>query len=253
MDQDAHSKAVVESGAPPAAGLGRRGTPHGPFRRLMHRFIFFFSYHLILSRRAIRTTRAAGFRLRVRPTVFHPRFFLSSEYFAEFIDGLDLKGKTVADVGTGSGVLALAAARAGAAHVLALDINPNATLSAMENAQLNGFGDRVMPACMNLLAGLAPGPLFDVILSSPPKHAGEPRDLADHGWHAGPRHRDVADLFAQARERLRPLGRLYVMMSSDSDLDLFSRLIKEAGFSARLAVERSFYIQSMLLYELRYD
>jgi release factor glutamine methyltransferase len=251
MDHYSHSTTAVESSASLTSGLGRRGTPHGPWRRFMHRFIFFFSYHLILNRGGIRTTRAAGFRLRVRPTVFHPRFFLSSEYFAEFIDGLDLKDKSVADVGTGSGVLALAAARAGAAHVLAVDINPNAALSAMENARLNGFGDRVTPVCMNLLAGVSPGPLFDVILSSPPKHAGEPRDLADRGWHAGPQHRDIADLFGQARERLKPLGRFYVMMSSDSDLDLFGRLIREAGFSARLAVERSLYIQSMLLYELR--
>jgi hypothetical protein len=58
-------------------------------------------------------------------------------------------------------------------------------------------------------------------------------------------------LFRQARERLKPGGCLYVMVSSDSDLDLFSRLIDEAGFRARLAMERSFYIESMLLYDLR--
>jgi release factor glutamine methyltransferase len=155
-------------------GLDRRGTPHGPFRRFLRDFIHFFSYHLILSRQSIQTTRAAGFRLRVRPTVFHPRFFLSSEYFAKFLDGLDLRGKSVADIGTGSGILALAAARAGAAEVLALDINPHAALSALENAQANGLGDRVSAACMNLLAALPVRPLFDVILSSPPKHAGEP-------------------------------------------------------------------------------
>src|ERR1700684_3399880 len=204
MDQVSLSKTVVESDDPFTAGLDRRGTPHGPFRRFMRRFIFFFSYHLVLNRRDVRTTTAAGFRLRVRPTVFHPRFFLSSEYFAEFIDGLDLKGKSVADVGTGSGILALAAARAGAASVLAVDINPNAVLSAEENAKLNGFGERVSAACMDLLAEVPAQPTFDVILSSPPKHAGEPRDLADGGWHAGPQYRDVSGLFGEARGRLKP-------------------------------------------------
>ena len=235
----------------PTGGLDRRGMPHGPLRRLLRAFIHFFSYHVILNRKNIRTIRAARFSLRVRPTVFHPRFFLSSEYFAEFLDGLDLSGKSVADVGTGSGILALAAARAGAASVLALDINPNAALSALENSHVNGFGNRITAACMNLFAALPSQPLFDVILSSPPKHAGEPRDLADSGWHAGPHYRNVAALFDQARERLKPGGCLYVMLSSDSDLDLFDQLISKAGFRARLAFERSFYIESMLLYELR--
>jgi release factor glutamine methyltransferase len=97
----------------------------------------------------------------------------------------------VVDVGTGSGILALAAACAGAANVMATDINPNAALTAAENARTNGLGDRVVAVCTNLLSAVAPHALFDVILSSPPKHAGEPRNLADRGWHAGPNYRDA--------------------------------------------------------------
>jgi methylase of polypeptide subunit release factors len=234
----------------PAGGLDRRGSQQGLLRRLMRGFIFLFSYHVVLSRKSIRSVQAGGFRLTVRPTVFHPRFFVSSERFAEFIDGLDLRGKRVLDVGTGTGILALAAARAGADSVVAADINPNASLNAEENARANGFGGRVVGLCSNLLAALAPRPLFDVILSSPPKHAGEPRDLTDRGWHAGPAFRDVVALFEQARERLKPGGRVYVMVSSDSDLDLFGRLIDKAGFRARLAHEYSIVIESLIIYEL---
>ena len=110
----------------------------GPFGRFPRAFIHFFSYHLILARQSTRVTRAAGFRLAIRPTVFHPRYFISSECFARFVDGLELTGKSVVDVGTGSGILALAAARAGAANVTATDINPNAALTAAENARTNG-------------------------------------------------------------------------------------------------------------------
>ena len=236
--------------ARPARGLDRRGSQQSLLRRLMRGFIFLFSYHVVLSRKSIRTVQAGGFRLTVRPTVFHPRFFVSSERFAEFIDGLDLRGKRVLDVGTGTGILALAAARAGAENVVAADINPNASLNAEENARANGLGDRVAGLCSNLLAALAPRPLFDVILSSPPKHAGEPKNLADRGWKAGPAYRDVAALFDQARERLKPGGRIYVMVSSDSDLDLFGKLIDKAGFRAKLAHEYSILIESFIIYEL---
>jgi len=231
-------------------GLARRGTPHGLLRRALRGFIHFFSYHLILSRRNIRVSHAGGFRLTVRPTVFHPNFFISSEKFVDFIDTLDLAGKRVAEIRTGTGILALAAARAGAQLVVATDINPNAALSANENAHGNGLGDRVTGVCMNLLAALAPRPLFDVILSSPPKHAGEPKNLADRGWHAGPAYRDIIALFDQARERLNPGGKIYLMVSSDTDLDLFGKMIDKAEFNARLVREHSLVVESLIIYEL---
>jgi methylase of polypeptide subunit release factors len=109
----------------------------------------------------IRTTvaRVAGFRLTVRPTVFHPRYFLTSEFFANFLlASLDLTGKRVADVGTGSGILALAAARVGAANVVAIDINPNAAEPAAENAHANGLGRRIMAVGSDLLSALPPRP-----------------------------------------------------------------------------------------------
>src|SRR5258707_2263672 len=185
MKETSRSKGI-EVAALPASALDRRGKPHGPFRRLLRAFIHFFSYHVILSRRSFRTIRAAVFRLSVPPTVFHPRFFLSSEYFAEFIDRLDLSGKSVADIGTGSGILALAAARAGATNVLALDINPNAARSARENAQTNGFGNCVTAVSSDLFPSLAPRPPFSGPTFHPPKHAGAPPQLSHPGWHTGP-------------------------------------------------------------------
>src|SRR4051812_27623287 len=50
-------------------------------------------------------------------------------------------GWSIADLGTGSGVLALAAKRFGAASVLALDLDPLAVSTAKENARLNGVAD----------------------------------------------------------------------------------------------------------------
>jgi release factor glutamine methyltransferase len=233
--------------------LGRSQARPSLARNALRRTIHFLSYHFVYDKRRTRVAKAAGFRLTVRPTVFHPRYFLTSEFFAGFIGKLDLTGKRVADVGTGSGILALAAARAGATTSVAIDINPNAALSAYENARDNGLGDRLVAVCSNLMSGIAPRPFFDVILSSPPSFPGKPLDLADRAWHAGPEYRDIAALFDQARERLLPGGRMYVLLSSDSDLDLLGRLASRAGFRATLAEERSIGFESFLLYELRAD
>jgi release factor glutamine methyltransferase len=231
-------------------GFSRAGASYGRLRKLLRSTIHFLSYHFFLNSRRATVVRAAGFRLAVPPTVFHPRIFLTSEFFAGFVARLDLTGCRVADVGTGSGILALAAARAGATNVLAIDINPNAAKAAADNARSNGLGDRVVTVCSNLLSALAQRTLFDVILSNPPSFAGEPIDLADRAWHAGPEYRDIAALFAQARKRLAPGGRMYVLFSSHSDLRLLAALIARAKFHSRPVAERSILIESMIIYEL---
>jgi len=220
-------------------------------KRLIGSIVHFLSYHFVLKRQKTTEAYAAGFRFVVPPTVFHPRYFVTGEYFAGFIATLNLRGRRVADLGTGSGILALAAARAGASTVMALDINPKAAWAAGENARLNGLGDRVTAVCSNLFSAVIPGPLFDVILSNPPYFPGEPLDLADRAWRSGPNHRDIVQLFIQARERLAPGGRMYVLFSSRADLTLLGSMIERAQLRARRVSERSIVIDSFVVYELQ--
>ena len=93
-----------------ANALGGTQTRQGLVRRFIRAFIHFWSYHLFLKHTRTAVTNVAGFRLTVPPTVFHPKVFLTSKYFAGFIGDLELKGKKVAEVGCGSGILSLAAA-----------------------------------------------------------------------------------------------------------------------------------------------
>ncbi len=64
----------------------------------------------------------------------------------EALEQLVQPGMTVLDVGTGSGILAIAAARLGATTVVALDTDPVAVAAARENVQLNGLGHVVRVA-----------------------------------------------------------------------------------------------------------
>lgn len=58
----------------------------------------------------------------------------------EALADLDLSGRTVLDVGTGTGVLAIAAARRGAARVVGVDVDPDAIEVAAANARANDVG-----------------------------------------------------------------------------------------------------------------
>ena len=63
-------------------------------------------------------------------------------------------GGSVLDVGTGSGILAIAAARLGATQVLGVDIDPMAVQVAKENVENNGLSDRIDIRQGDLVAGL---------------------------------------------------------------------------------------------------
>lgn len=61
----------------------------------------------------------------------------------KLLDQIIRPGDEVIDVGTGSGILSIAAAKLGANRVLALDLDPVAVASATSNVQLNGLEDRI--------------------------------------------------------------------------------------------------------------
>ncbi|MFB9136497.1 50S ribosomal protein L11 methyltransferase [Vibrio olivae] len=61
----------------------------------------------------------------------------------EWLEGLDLAGKTVIDFGCGSGILAIAAIKLGAERVIGIDIDPQALQASKDNAERNGVADQL--------------------------------------------------------------------------------------------------------------
>ena len=89
----------------------------------------------------------------------------------EWLDQIDLQGKTVIDFGCGSGVLAIAAALLGAAHATGIDNDPQAIEASRDNAERNGVADRIelalpdqasVESCDLLVANILAGPLYDL-------------------------------------------------------------------------------------------
>jgi ribosomal protein L11 methyltransferase len=76
------------------------------------------------------------------------------------------EGERVLDVGTGSGILAVTAARLGAREVIAVDNDPVAVRTALENVTLNRVADRVRVENSDLTAVIASDERFDVIVAN---------------------------------------------------------------------------------------
>jgi ribosomal protein L11 methyltransferase len=86
----------------------------------------------------------------------------------EWLDAADVIGKRVIDYGCGSGILAIAAAKLGAAHVSAVDLDPQALIATRDNAERNGVAHLITPQLVEgaslapvdiLLANILAGPL----------------------------------------------------------------------------------------------
>ena len=89
----------------------------------------------------------------------------------EWLDSQELAGRSVVDYGCGSGILAIAAAKLGAAHVRAVDIDPQALIATRDNAARNGVsgaltvtGDPALAprSADMLLANILAGPLVEL-------------------------------------------------------------------------------------------
>ncbi|MDO8611938.1 MAG: 50S ribosomal protein L11 methyltransferase [Dehalococcoidia bacterium] len=119
-------------------------------------------------------------------------------------------GDAVLDLGAGSGILAIAAARLGAKRVLALDIDPQAVKAARENAAANGVADVVEVREGTLPEG-APTERFDLAIAN----------------ISGLTIERLAPAFA---ESLREGGTLIVSGFLEDAVDGLSRALEAAGF-----------------------
>jgi ribosomal protein L11 methyltransferase len=82
----------------------------------------------------------------------HPTTRLCLQWLYRSLKGRKTAKTTVLDFGCGSGILAIAALRLGAAHALGIDVDPLALESARQNARRNGVGDRMHTRFPPLLA-----------------------------------------------------------------------------------------------------
>ena len=116
----------------------------------------------------------------------------------EWLDSLPLHGRSVLDYGCGSGVLAIAALKLGAAHVIGVDLDPQALEASRDNAERNGVA-----------AGLT--------LLLPQDYVHAPQDVLVANILAGPLA-ELAPMFAKACKPGAPFALSGILAGHDGEL-----------------------------------
>lgn len=186
-----------------------------------------------------------GIPILVTPTVFNPKRLRTGEFFAAQLAGAIWPGSEVLDMGTGSGVCAVFAARH-ARRVVAVDINPAAARCAAVNALLNN-AERQIEARQGDLFEPVAGERFDLILFNPPFVTAEPRNDRDRAW----RSTDVAQRFAQGLGRhLKPGGAALLLLSTFGDAAAFLGALLERRYRITQLAQRRYVGEHLTLYRV---
>jgi release factor glutamine methyltransferase len=194
-------------------------------------------------------TRLFGLHLEIPPTVFDPSYYFSSRVFGKYIQGLKLHGKSVLDMGCGSGILSLVAARNGA-MVIAVDKNPRAADASRCNAERNNLEQRVCAFQSDLFANLPRERRFDIILMNPPYLRGAPRDMIELGFKGGDYGEFFRTFSAEAGNFLTPEGKILLILSSDADeVEILGEFRRKGYVVCLQCIERSLF-EKFSIYEI---
>ena len=131
------------------------------------------------------------------------------------LDG-EIKSKRLLDMGSGTGVLAIVAAKLGAESVLAVEIDDMAEESVRENIALNGVADKIVSVCGD--ASAIEGEKFDIVLANINRNI----LLADMGAYAA---------------TLSKGGELVISGFLKEDVDILAKQAKKLGFRQTLRLE----------------
>ena len=179
----------------------------------------------------------------------HPPVYTPAEdsfLLAKAVNALAV-GK-VLDVGTGSGIQAITAAKKeSVTKVVAVDVNEAALQCAESNAELNKVKEKINFMRSNLFDRVEG--VYDTIIFNPPYVPVEPEEKLDGesmAWHGGTDGRSVLEPFLSSfASFLTPKGQLLLLQSSLNDLEKTTEKLKQLGFSVSIHSSEAFFFEKI--------
>jgi release factor glutamine methyltransferase len=213
------------------------------------RHIIRYTYKPLLERYLSRPRQYSykGLVLDIPPEVFHPRFFGSTGLLLRHLQKLEVKAKTVLELGAGSGLLSMVAARKGAL-VTATDINRTAIRYLLSNKVRNGVALSVIQS--DLFQAI-PQQCFDVVLINPPYYRGQPRTEKDYAWYCGENGDYFEALFQGLAHYTRKDSKVYMTLCEGCAIEWICERAGSYGWTLQCVHTRLNLVERHYLFQLK--
>lgn len=185
-------------------------------------------------------------QLKIHPEVFHPGFFHSTKILLNCIGDIELQHKKFLELGAGSGLIAIAAAKAQAV-VTASDINPVAMKYLDRNQRLNDVSIEVI---VSDLFEKIPAQLFDVIVINPPYYFESPTCLKEHAWYCGKNGEYFHRLFASLSNYSDSDTVILMVLCEGNHGNRIRSIAEEHGFALECSKEIANLIERNYVYRI---
>jgi methylase of polypeptide subunit release factors len=167
----------------------------------------------------------SGLPLTVLPGVLSPRLSHAPD---ALMDKWNIPSASrVLDLGCGSGILGVAALRAGAGHLVALDINHQAVKTTSLNLASLGLSNRGEARLSDVYSALRKGDIFDVILFAAPYWNRPAADDLERSCFDD-EYAFFGTAVSQAHNWLAQNGTMYVIFSDQGDVGRALRIIEDS-------------------------
>lgn len=164
--------------------------------------------------------------LEIAPQVFHPGFFFSTQLLLQYIDKLPLHEKKFLELGCGSGLISMVAAKKGA-RVTATDINPVAVEFLKKNCKRNKVSLEIIQS--DLFQNI-PKQQFDIIAINPPYYKKQPVTPKDYAWFCGENGEYFSSLFETLAGYIHKDTQVLMVVFDGCDMEMINNFVAGNGF-----------------------
>lgn len=185
--------------------------------------------------------------VKVLPGVFHPGLFISTKVLLNFVNTLKFEGDSFLELGAGTGIISILAAKKGAA-VFASDISGKAVQNIELNAAKNNVQINIFTS--DLFKNI-PYMQFDYIIINPPYYSRDPGEEEEYAWFCGSNFEYFKSLFNSLSNYIGKDSKVFMILSEVCDIQKIKSIGLENEFVWKIKIKKQFWGEKNYIFEIK--